>query len=148
MMKVILKDDIQGLGKAGQIINVKDGYARNFLLPRGLALVADEKNMKLLEYQKKKIEEEAKKKRQDAESIAQRLSEIQITLSAKAGEDQKLFGSITAKDIAEALQTNGFSVDKKQIVINEPIKRVGEYEVEIKLLGNVTAKLKLSVVAE
>ncbi|MEJ5227646.1 50S ribosomal protein L9 [Thermodesulfovibrio sp.] len=147
-MKVILKDDIQGLGKAGQIINVKDGYARNFLLPRGLALVADEKNMKLLEYQKKKIEEEAKKKRQDAESIAQRLSEIQITLSAKAGEDQKLFGSITAKDIAEALQTNGFSVDKKQIVINEPIKRVGEYEVEIKLLGNVTAKLKLSVVAE
>lgn len=147
-MKVILKDDIQGLGKAGQIINVKDGYARNFLLPRGLALVADEKNMKLLEYQKKKIEEEAKKKRQDAESIAQRLSEIQITLSAKAGEDQKLFGSITAKDIAEALQKNGFSVDKKQIVINEPIKRVGEYEVEIKLIGNVTAKLKLSVVAE
>lgn len=147
-MKVILKDDIQGLGKAGQIINVKDGYARNFLLPRGLALIADEKNMKLLEYQKKKIEEEAKKKRQDAESIAQRISEITVSLSAKAGEDQKLFGSITAKDIAEALQKEGFLIDKKQINISEPIKRLGEHEVEIKLLGNVSAKLKLNVVAE
>ncbi len=147
-MKVILKDDVQGLGKAGQIVNVKDGYARNYLLPRGLALIADEKNVKLLEIQKKKFEEEAKKRRQDAESVAQRLSELQLTIKAKAGEDQKLFGSITAKDIAEALQKEGFSVDKKQVVILEPIKRVGDYEIEIKLQEGISAKLKVNVVAE
>ncbi len=147
-MKVILKDNIEGLGKAGQIINVKDGYARNFLLPRGLALIADEKNMKLLEYQRKKIEEEAKKKLQDAQSIAERMSNITLTLKAKAGEDLKLFGSITPKDIAEALEKEGFNIDKKQINIAEPIKRIGEYEVEVKLASNVSAKVKLNVVSE
>ncbi|MCS7164213.1 MAG: 50S ribosomal protein L9 [Thermodesulfovibrio sp.] len=147
-MRIILKEDVQGLGKAGQIVNVKDGYARNYLLPKGLALIADEKNLKLLEYQKRKIEEEAKKKRQDAESIAERLSTLELKIQAKAGEDQKLFGSITSKDIAEALQKEGFSVDKKQINILEPIKRLGEYEVEVKLLQNVTARLKVVVVSE
>jgi large subunit ribosomal protein L9 len=147
-MKVILKEDVHGLGKAGQIINVKDGYARNFLFPKGLALVADEKNMRLLEYQKKKFEEQAKKKRQDAESIAERLTGIQITIKSKAGEDQKLFGSITSKDIAEALQKEGFSIERKQIMISEPIKRLGEYEVEVKLHSNINAKLKINVVAE
>jgi len=147
-MKVILKEDVHGLGKAGQIINVKDGYARNFLFPKGLALVADEKNMRLLEYQKKKFEEQAKKKRQDAESIAERLTGIQITIKSKAGEGQKLFGSITSKDIAEALQKEGFSIERKQIMISEPIKRLGEYEVEVKLHSNINAKLKINVVAE
>lgn len=147
-MKVILKEDVHGLGRAGQTINVKDGYARNYLLPRGLALIADEKNLKVLEYQKKKFEEQAKKKRQDAESIAERLSALELTIKAKAGEDQKLFGSITAKNIAELLQKEGFLVDKKQINISEPIKRVGEHEVEVKLLSNVSAKLKINVVAE
>ncbi len=147
-MKVILKEDIPNLGKAGQIIKVKNGYARNFLLPKGLALLADEKNMKLLEYQKKKIEEEAKKKRQDSESIAQRLSEIQLTIKAKAGEDQRLFGSVTSKDIAEALEKEGILIDKKQINILEPIKRVGEYEVEVKLPANVVAKVKVNIIPE
>ncbi len=147
-MRVILKEDVHGVGKAGQIINVKDGYARNYLLPRGLALVADEKNLRILEYQKKKFEEQAKKKRQDAESIAERLSALELTIKAKAGEDQKLFGSITAKDIAEALQKQGFSVDKKQINVSDPIKRLGEHEVEVKLLSNVVAKLKINIVAE
>uniref|UniRef100_A0A7C4AJC7 Large ribosomal subunit protein bL9 n=1 Tax=Thermodesulfovibrio aggregans TaxID=86166 RepID=A0A7C4AJC7_9BACT len=147
-MKIILKEDIHGLGKAGQVINVKDGYARNYLLPRGLALIADEKNLRVLEYQKKKFEEEAKKKLQDAESVRQRLTAFELTIKAKAGEDQKLFGSITAKDIAEALQKQGFSVDKKQINISEPIKRLGEHEVELKLHSNVSARLKINVVAE
>jgi large subunit ribosomal protein L9 len=147
-MKVILKEDVPSLGKAGQIIKVKDGYARNFLLPKGLAFLADEKNLKLLAYQKKKIEEEAKKKRQDAESIAQRLSESQLTIKAKAGEDQKLFGSVTSKDIAKELEKQGISVDKKQINIVEPIKRLGEYEVEIKLYSNIMVKVKVNIVAE
>lgn len=147
-MRVILKEDVQGLGKAGQIITVKDGYARNYLIPKGLALVADERNLKLLEYQRKKIEEEAKKKRQDAESLAQRLSEIQLTIKAKAGEDQKLFGSITAKDVAEALEKEGIKIDKKQILIEEPIKRVGEHELQVKLSSGVVAKLKINVLAE
>jgi len=147
-MKIILKEDIHGLGKAGQVINVKDGYARNYLLPRGLALIADEKNLRVLEYQKKKFEEEAKKKLQDAESVRQMLTAFELTIKAKAGEDQKLFGSITAKDIAEALQKQGFSVDKKQINISEPIKRLGEHEVELKLHSNVSARLKINVVAE
>jgi len=145
-MKLILKEDIHGLGKAGQIINVKDGYARNYLLPRGLALLADERNLKLLEYQKKKFEEEAKKKRQDAESIAERLGQLELTIKANAGEDQKLFGSITSKDIAEALEKEGFAIDKKHINISEPIKRTGEYEVEVKLHSNVVARLKVNVV--
>ncbi|MCS7203091.1 MAG: 50S ribosomal protein L9 [Thermodesulfovibrio sp.] len=147
-MRIILKEDIQGLGKAGQIITVKDGYARNYLIPKGLALIADEKNLKLVEYQKRKIEQEAKRKRQDAENLAERLSELQLTIKAKAGEDQKLFGSITAKDIAEALQKEGISVDKKQIIIDEPIKRAGEYEIQIKLVGGVVANLKINVLPE
>lgn len=147
-MKIILKEDIHGLGRAGQIINVKDGYARNYLLPRGLAIVADEKNLKLLEYQKRKFEEEARKKRQDAESIAQRLGELQLIIKAKAGEDMKLFGSITPATVAEVLKNEGFSIDKKQINIPEPIKRAGEYEINVKLHSNITAKLKINVVAE
>jgi large subunit ribosomal protein L9 len=147
-MKVILKEDIPNLGKAGQIVNVKDGYARNFLFPKGLALLADEKNMKLLEYQKKKIEEEAKKKRQDAQSIFERLSQVNLKISAKAGEDQKLFGSITSKDIANALEKEGFAIDKKQITVSEPIKRIGEYEVEVKLHENITAKVKVTIIPE
>lgn len=147
-MKIILKEDVPNLGKAGQIIVVKDGYARNFLFPKGLALLADEKNMKLLERQKKKFEEEAKKKRQDAESIAQRLYETQLIIKAKAGEDQKLFGSVTSKDIAEALEKEGFSIDKKQVNIVEPIKRLGEYEVDVKLDANIVAKVKVNIVAE
>jgi large subunit ribosomal protein L9 len=147
-MKVILKEDILNLGKAGQIVNVKDGYARNFLFPKGLALLADEKNMKLLEYQKKKIEEEAKKKRQDAQSIFERLSQVNLKISAKAGEDQKLFGSITSKDIANALEKEGFAIDKKQITVSEPIKRIGEYEVEVKLHENITAKVKVTIIPE
>jgi len=147
-MKVILKEDIPNLGKAGQIVNVKDGYARNFLFPKGLALLADEKNMKLLEYQKKKIEEEAKKKRQDAQSIFERLSQVNLKISAKAGEDQKLFGSITSKDIANALEKEGFAIDKKQITVSEPIKRIGEYEVEVKLHENITAKVKVTIIPD
>lgn len=147
-MKVILKEDVQGLGKAGQIINVKDGYARNYLLPKGLALIADEKNLKALELQKKKFEQEAKKKRQDAESIAERLSQLQLTIKAKAGEDQKLFGSITAKDIAEALNKEGFSIDKKQIILQEPIKRAGEYTAQVKLHSNIVAKVNINVLPE
>lgn len=147
-MKIILKEDIHGLGKAGQVINVRDGYARNYLLPKGLAIVADEKNLKLLEHQKKRFEEEARKKRQDAESIAQRLGELQLTIRAKAGEDMKLFGSITSATVAEALKAEGFSVDKRQINIPEPIKRAGEYEVNVKLHSNINAKLKINVVAE
>ncbi|ODA44026.1 LSU ribosomal protein L9p [Thermodesulfovibrio sp. N1] len=147
-MKVILKEDIPNLGKAGQIVHVKDGYARNFLFPKGLALLADEKNMKLLEYQKKKIEEEAKKKRQDAQSIAERLSQVNLKISAKAGEDQKLFGSITSKDIAVALEKEGFAIDKKQITVLEPIKRIGEYEVEVRFHENITAKVKVTIIPE
>lgn len=147
-MKVILKEDVQGLGKAGQIINVKDGYARNFLLPRGLALFANERNLKLLEYQKKKFEEEAKRKRQDDETVAERLRDFVLTIKAKTGEDLKLFGSITTKNIAEALQKEGFLIDKKQIHIPEPIKRAGEYKVEVKLHSHIVANLKINVVSE
>lgn len=147
-MKIILKEDIHGLGKAGQVINVKDGYARNYLLPRGLAIVADEKNLKLLEYQKKKFEEEARKKYEDTISIANRLSEILLIIKAKAGEDMKLFGSITPATVAEALKAEGFSIDKKQINIPEPIKRTGEYEINVKLHSNIKARLKINVVAE
>ncbi len=147
-MKVILKEDIKHLGKMGQIVNVADGYARNYLIPKGLVVEANEKNIRALEQEKRIIEEKAKKIRNTAHDIASRISSLTITIKSKAGEEGKLFGSITAMDIAEALQKEGIEIDRKKILLDEPIKRLGSYTVNIKLHTDISAPLNIQVVEE
>lgn len=147
-MKVILKEDIKHLGKMGQIVNVADGYARNYLIPKGLVVEANEKNIRSLEHEKRIIEEKAKKIRNISHDIALRISSLTITIKSKAGEEGKLFGSITAMDIAEALQKEGIEIDKKKILLDEPIKRLGSYTVNVKLHTDISASLNILVVEE
>lgn len=146
-MKVILKADVKGVGKKGEVINASDGYARNFLFPRGLAIEANEGNIKTYEAQKSN---EAKKKAQELENakeLAKKLSELTITLKVKTGDNGKLFGSITSKDIAEEIKKqHKIDVDKKKVVLVEAIKVAGTYNVEVKVYPEVSAKIKVSIV--
>jgi large subunit ribosomal protein L9 len=147
-MQIILKEDVKNLGRMGDMINVKDGYARNFLIPKGLAVSANPKNLKALEHEKRKMQEIAKKAKASAENIASKISKTTVTIKAKAGESDKLFGSVTAMDIADALKKEGLEIDKKKIVIEEPIKRLGSYTVNVKIHQDVLAQLNVQVVSE
>jgi large subunit ribosomal protein L9 len=147
-MKVILKADVKELGGMGDVVTVKDGHARNYLLPKGLAIIANEKSLKAFEHEKRRIQEMARKIKSDAEGLSSRLSAITLTIKAKAGEEDKLFGSVTASDIAEALQNEGFDVDKKKVVLEEPIKRLGSYMAQVKLYRDVAARVTVNVVSE
>ena len=145
-MKVILKQDIKGVGKKDQVINASDGYARNFLLPKGLAVVADNTNMSNL---KSKNESNAYKKSQELENakmLANKLNEISLKIKAKVGDNGKLFGGITSKEISEHLKKDyDISVDKKKIVLSETIKQIGTTTVQVKLYEGVVAKLKVVI---
>ena len=147
-MKVILREDIETLGKAGDIVKVADGYGRNFLIPRKLAVPADLRNLKALEHERRGIEARAKKLRKSAESLADSLSALSLTLAAKAGEEGKLFGAVTSRDIAEALAGAGVAVDRRQVLLEEPIKQVGDYKVKVKAGGSLVPEVSVSVVAE
>ncbi|BAT72513.1 large subunit ribosomal protein L9 [Thermosulfidibacter takaii ABI70S6] len=147
-MKVILKEDVEGLGNAGDIVNVKDGYARNYLIPRGLALRATVKNVKALEKQREMILQRINKERKRYEAFAAKLAELKVVIKKKAGEEGKLFGSVTSRDIAEALESMGYEIDRKKIVLEEPIKSVGNYTVKVKLPYQVEADLAIEVVPE
>jgi len=144
-MKVILREDVEGLGDMGAIVDVKNGYGRNYLLPRDLAVEANSRNIKYFEHQKRIILEKAKKVIKTAEDFAARLSELTIKFEVNAGEDDKLFGSVSNKDIADAIAEKGLEVDKRKIVIDEPIKRLGSYDVNIKVYQDVTATVKVEV---
>ncbi len=147
-MKVILKEDVKSLGKAGEIVNVSDGYARNYLIPKGIALIADEKNIKAFELQKKRLLESIEKERSATKEFAERLKSISLTIKAKAGEEGKLFGSITTMDISEALKREGIELDRKKIILQEPIKRTGEYSIPVKLPHDITSEFTLRIVNE
>ena len=147
-MKVILKEDVKNLGKMGEALSVADGYARNFLIPKGMAVDATSKNVRVLQHEKKVIEAKALKVRNLAKATSEKLSALTLTLKAKAGEEDKLFGSITTMDIAEALKAEGLEIDRKKIVLDEPIKRLGNYTVSVKLHPDETAEIKIKVVAE
>ncbi|TAL28603.1 MAG: 50S ribosomal protein L9 [Nitrospirae bacterium] len=147
-MKVILKEDVKNLGKMGDIMNVAEGYARNFLLPKKLAVEALTENIKALEHQKKIIQEKAKKVKKTSQDLADRVSSLTLAIKAKAGEEDKLFGSITSMDIAAALKNEGIDIDKKKISLEEPIKRLGSYAVTVKIHSDITAQLNITVVAE
>ena len=147
-MKVILLEDVRGSGKAGDVVKVSDGYARNMLIPRGLALEATPQNMKQLEKKKEAQEKKFKEDKDNALKIAEKLKETTVLIRTKAGESGKVFGSITSKDISEALASMGFDIDKKKIQLDGPIKTIGETEVAVKLFTEVTGKIKVNVVAD
>jgi len=147
-MKVILKEDVKKIGSMGQIVTVADGFARNYLVPKGLAVEANIKNMKSLEHAKKVIQEKAKKVKTSVQDFADRLSKISLVIKAKAGEEGKLFGSVTTMDIAEQLKNEGIEIDKKKISLDEPIKRIGTYAVSVRLHPEVDTQITLQVVEE
>ncbi len=145
-MEVILNESIESLGKAGDIVNVSDGYARNYLIPKGIAIVANKKNLVQIEKQRAAILERAAKVRQEYEALAEQLSKLDIEIPVKVGEEEKLYGSVTSMDIARAIEEKGYQVDRKKIVLPEPIKALGEYEIPVKLSPDVTATVKIRVV--
>ncbi len=147
-MKIILREDVEKLGKAGEVVKVKDGYGRNFLIPRQLAVLANVRNMKALDHDRRTIETRAKKTRKTAEATAATLSAVSLILPAKAGEEGKLFGAITSRDIAEALGKAGLTVDRKSIQLADPIKQVGDYKVKIRVAADVLPEISVSVVPE
>lgn len=145
-MKVILKQDVDSLGMEGQTFEVKDGYARNYLIPQGLALEATKQNIKLMEAQTKSIEEKRLKAKSEAEKAKQSLGELVVTIAQKVGEEDKLYGSVTSMDIAEQLESKGVVLDRKRIKLDRPIKTLGEFMVPIRLHPEVTATIKVVVV--
>ncbi len=147
-MKVILRKDFETLGALGEIIEVKEGFARNYLIPRGIALKADDKNIKILEEERKKETLKLSKDKKSAEKLAQKLDSVSCTVAVTVGEEDRVFGSVTTQDIADLLKDKGFDIDRRKIVLDEPIKALGIYDIPIKLHSEVEAKIKLWVVKE
>ena len=147
-MKVILREDVENLGRGGELVEVKPGYGRSYLLPRGLAVVANPKNIREIEHQKGVASAKAAKMKASAEALAKRLSDTPLTLKRKPGEQDKLFGSVTAIDLAEALAQRGLAIDRRSIDLGEPIKTLGDFEVPVKLHHEVVGKVKVKVEAE
>ncbi len=144
-MEIILSEDIQALGKLGEVVKVKDGYARNFLLPRKLAYAATPSNLKRIEQQEKKNKAQHEQAKKEAEELAKKLNKASCTLSVEVNDLDKLYGAVAEADIAKALEVEGFTVDKKDIVIEKPIEELGIFEIVINLHSEVTAKIRLWV---
>ncbi len=147
-MKVILKTDVKDLGKAGDLVNVSSGYARNFLFPRSLALEATEKRVKEFQHLQKVAEAKRKKAVEERRQIVEKLSGVTVQFKSQAGETDRLFGSITNKDISDRLETLGFSVDKRDIVLGEPIRMLGQHKAVVRLGEGLEAELAVSVERE
>ena len=147
-MKIILKENMDTLGLEGDVVDVAKGYARNYLIPKGIALEANPKNIKLFETQKKKIEVKRLKAKEEAEQLKERLAGVTITIAQKAGEEEKLYGSVTSMDIAAQLEQQGIVIDRKKISLDKPIKTLGEFDVRIRLYPKVTGSIKVVVVPE
>jgi large subunit ribosomal protein L9 len=145
-MKVILQETMEGVGHLGDLINVADGFARNYLLPRQKAVVADSRSIKAFEHVKRVAAEKAKKEKQEIEAHAQKVSAIALTIEAQVGKDDKMFGSVTSKDIAEGLAAQGVTVDRRKIQLAQPIKELGTTTVAIKMPRDVTASVAVHVV--
>jgi len=145
-MKVILREDIEKVGKSGQIVEVKDGFGRNYLIPRGLAAVATRKNVSHLEHEKRIIGDVQKKKRGTAELLADKLANLSLTIFCQVGEQDKLFGAVTSRDIADQLRREGHEIDRRQIVLEEPLKQLGVFTVPVKLGEGIEVALKVWLV--
>jgi large subunit ribosomal protein L9 len=147
-MKIILKEDVKNLGKRGEEVTVAAGYGRNFLLPKDLAVLATAKHMKQLNHQRKLMEDRNKKELKGAQDFAEKLAKIICTLKRKSGEEGKLFGSVTSMDIAEHLKEVGIDIDRKKIHLEEPLKSLGTFRVQIKLHSEVSVDLKVTIEKE
>jgi large subunit ribosomal protein L9 len=147
-MEIILREDIEKLGRRGEIVKVADGYARNFLLPRKLAVVATDANKKIIGQERQAWLKREAKLESEAQELAKLLSSITLEIAQRAGGDGTLFGSVTTQAISDALQKQGYTVERKKILLEDPIKRVGEYKVPIRLHRNVTVEIGLRVVPE
>jgi large subunit ribosomal protein L9 len=147
-MKVILLEDIDTIGKMGDTVSVKNGYARNYLIPRNLALPATARNLKAHEHQLRDIERKVSKIVSEAQSLADKIAGVSLTFNRKTGEKGRLFGSVTNMDIADALKEKGLTIDRKDIVLPEPIKSLGEFDVQVKLHHDVSPVVKITVLPE
>jgi large subunit ribosomal protein L9 len=144
-MEVILREHVDNLGRRGDVVKVAPGYARNYLLPRKLALPVNEGNKRVIERERKLAETRELEERQQAEAVANRLTQIELTLSRRVGDTEQLYGSVTTADIADALLEKGLEIDRKRIHLDEPLKSLGEFTVPVKLHRDVTAQLKVHV---
>ena len=145
-MKVILMSNVENLGESGDVVSVKPGYARNMLIPMGLALRASKRNIAVATEQKRVTLAKVKRENQAMEILAKKLSKVEITIEVKVGEEEKMFGSITNKDVLKELINKGFELDKNQISINEPIKTLGIYHINVKVAKDITSDVKLYVI--
>ena len=147
-MEVILREHVDNLGRRGEVVKVADGYARNYLLPRKLALLVTEGNRKQIERERAKFDANEAEEQKVAGAMAERLSNVEIQIARRVGETEALYGSVTTSDVAEALTAKGFDVDRRKLQLQEPIKRLGEYAIPVKLHRDVTATIKVRVIAE
>ncbi len=147
-MEVILKEDIANVGKIGEVVRVRDGYARNYLLPRGLVMLANKKNLKTFEHQKKIVGDQKQKIVRQAQAIGEELTGATVSISMRAGEEGTLFGSVTNIHIEKALKAKGLKVDRRKIQLEEPIKTLGDFEVPVRLTADLSVPIKVSVIPE
>lgn len=147
-MEVILQESVTKLGKAGDVVKVAGGYARNYLLPKGIAIIADKKNVSKLERQRERILAKAAKLQKDNERLAAQLAQTTIVIPVRVGEENKLYGSVTSLDISDALEKKGYGIDRRKILLKEPIKTLGIHQVSIKLGSAVTATISVEVVPQ
>ncbi len=147
-MKVILLEDVANVGKIGDAVEVKNGYARNFLIPRNLAVVASSRNLKAHQHQLQAIERKVAMVISDAQTMGEKLSGVTVTLTRKAGDTGRLFGSVTNMDVADALANDGITIDRKDVLLVDPIKELGDFDVSIKLPHEVSATIKVTVIGE
>ncbi len=147
-MKIILKEDYENLGKVGEVIEVKAGFARNYLIPKQVALQATPQNLRVIEQEKARDKIKLSKDKRDAELLAKQLKEVSLTANVQVGEEDKIFGAVTSQNISELLSSKGFEIDKRKILLEEPLKALGVFEVPIKLHTEVEAKIKVWVVKE
>lgn len=147
-MEVILRQDVDKLGTRGQVVKVADGYARNYLLPKRLAVPATPANKKIIEQERQAHLRREAREKADAEELAKLLSSVAVTIARKAGEQDQLFGSVTAQDISDALAQQNFTIDRRKIHLEDPIKQLGEYQVSVRLHREVTATIGVNVVRE
>ena len=147
-MKIILKEDFESLGKVGEVVEVKAGFARNFLIPKQVALQATPQNLRVIEQEKARNKIKLSKDKRDAEVLAEQLKEVSLTANVQVGEEDKIFGAVTSQNISELLSAKGFEIDKRKIQLEDPLKALGVFEVPIKLHTEVEAKIKVWVVKE
>jgi len=147
-MEVILREDLDRLGNRGQVVKVADGYARNFLLPKRLAVAATDANRKIVEQERQAHLRREAKQKSEAEDLSKLLSGVTVTIAQKAGENDQLFGSVTSKDVADALAQQNYTIDRRKVVLEEPIKQLGEFKVPVRLHKDVTAEVTVQVVKE